>query len=149
MNSWYGSPNELSVETARRFVIDTISIVLDGHSLVLLLDSHLLNPILFHEFEKGSVTEHLGNFQLMLVPVLQEARLYITNVHIKDLPVGFGACFADERAKGHIEMCGLLLPAVDAIGIKGIFDEKCLYQLSLLSERPLDMRFGRWLRDEV
>ena len=123
VNSRYRSSDKLSVKAARRLVIHTIPVVFDGHSLVLLLDSHLLDAILFHEFEKGSIAEHLGNFELMLVPVFQEACLHIAYVHIKYLPVCFGTCFADKSAEGHIEMCGLLLPAVDAIGIKGILDE--------------------------
>ena len=61
----------------------------------------------------------------------------------------FSACFADKCAKGHIEMSGLCLSTVNAVGIKGILDEKCFDQLSLLGDRALDVRFGRWLRDEV
>ena len=107
VNSRDRSSDKLSVEAAGCLMVHTISIVLDGHSFVLLLDSHLLNAILFHEFEERSITEHLGNFQLMFVPVFQEAALHIAGVHIKDLPVDFGTCFANESAKGHIEMCGL------------------------------------------
>ena len=85
----------------------------------------------------------------MLIPVFQEAALHIAGVHIKYLPVDLGACFANESAKGHIEMCGLRFSTVNAIGIKGILDEKVLNQFALLGDRTLDMRFGRRLRNEV
>ena len=124
VNSWNGSSDKLSVKAARRFMVHTISIVLDGHGFVFLLNSHLLYAVLLHEFEERAIAEHLGNFQLMLIPVLQEASLHIAGVHIKDLPVDLGASFTNERAKGHIEMCGLLLSTVDAVCIKGILDEK-------------------------
>ena len=149
VNSWDGPSDKLSVEATCCLMVHTISIVLDGDGLVLLLDSHLLNAILFHEFKQRSISEHLGNFELMLIPVFQEAALHIARVHIKYLPVDLGACFTDKSAKGHIEMCGLRLSTVDAIGIKGILDEKALDQFALLGNRALDMRFGRRLRDEV
>ena len=70
MNSRDGSADELCIEAARRFVVHAISVIFDGHCFVLLLDSHLLDTVLAHEFEKRAVSEHLGNFQLMLVPML-------------------------------------------------------------------------------
>ena len=131
------------VETAKDFKVDPIPVVLDCNCFVAILDGHLVKSILLDELKEGLVAKHLSHLQLMLVPVLLEAFLYIAFGHVKGRPVDLGASMANEGAISHVEVCALILAALHAVGIKRILGKQIPDELRLLGGLALHDRGRR------
>lgn len=58
-------------------MVKPVSVILDGYCLVLLGDSQMRDLILLKVLEEGPISEKLGHLQLMLVPILSEARFHV------------------------------------------------------------------------
>lgn len=114
-------------------------------------DSHPLQIVLLDEFKEWLVAEHLGNLELMLVPTLCEAGLYVALTHVKCFPVSVRASLADKDAKCHIKVCTFVPTTLDTECIEGILYEQFLNELGLLLRLSLDGRFDlrRWNMDQV
>ena len=58
-------------------MVKPVPVVLESHCPVLLRNAQLLDFILLKVLEEGSISKHLGHLQLMLVPILCEARFHV------------------------------------------------------------------------
>ena len=104
-----------------------------------------MHIVLSDELKKGPITKHLSHFKLVLIPVLSEARLDITLMHLVAPPVNPGTPLAYKDAKRHIEVSALLFATLDAVGVVGVLHKELLDQLGLL--RWLALERGLWWRD--
>lgn len=139
---WERSASKAWVKATKHLMVYPVSIVLDGDCLVLLRDRQPLHIVLFDEFKEGLVAEHLCDFELMLVPALGEAGLNIALTHVERSPVDVRAGFADEDAKGDIEVRALLLATLNAVSVVGVLNELFLDKLSLLLGLTLNHRLN-------
>ena len=126
LDGGHGPSEELRVDASCCFVVQAVAIVLDRDRFVLQCDCVLLDLVLFHELEKGLISEHLGHFQLVLVPVLSQHCLDIADIHVEELPVGSGARLADKCAERDVEVRALGLAAVDAESVEGVLHQQIL-----------------------
>ena len=140
----HGSSEEFRVDASHCLVVQSVAVVLDSDRLVLERDRILLDFVLLQELEERLISEHLGHFQLVLVPILCQRCLDIANVHVEELPVRLCASLADESAECDVEVRALLLAAIDAESVEGVLDQQRLYQLGLLGRLPLEDGNGRW-----
>lgn len=136
-NRWYRSPHELRVDSAEDFVVHLVAVVLNCDRLVLEGHGVLLNAVLLQEFKERLVSEHLGDFELVLVPVLRQTGLDVRLLHVEELPVHSRASFAHKCSEGHVKVRALLLAAVDTEGVECIFDQDAIDELSLFWDRAL------------
>ena len=70
LNGRHGSSEEFRVDASHRFVAQSVAVVLDSDRLILERDRILLDLVLLQEVKEWFISEHLGHFQLVLVPIL-------------------------------------------------------------------------------
>ena len=96
-----------------------------------------MDIVLLDEVEEGLVSKQLRDFELVLVPALSEASLYIALAHVKGFPKGMGTVLADENSESHVEVGALVAAALDAVRVERIFQNELVKELSLLRRLSL------------
>ena len=83
LQAGHGPSEEFRIDSAKSLMVQAVAVVLDGDRLVFQRDAVLLDAVLFEELEEGLVTKHLGDLELILVPILGEGSLHVALLHVK------------------------------------------------------------------